>query len=267
MLDRNISVLKNNPEIRFVLEGYSDKRGNKSYNKELAKKRVEAVEKYLIEKGIELNRIVSKVVVGSTDKFAQGNSEESLWLNRRVRFVLLEKKRDSHLTGTSESVSSSLGDLDSNQKIRSIQLQEPVVSQPTTEKDLLNIRREVARYIRYKIPQEMTEGVGSVVTVGVRRSLFDYLNDLKLFGIELGVSEKKLDIYIEGDDFKITDTPLPSGVSKSDNDTIYYAWNVVPLESGVQTLILGIGLKGEMNDLYFPIYERVVQVYPFIRVF
>jgi outer membrane protein OmpA-like peptidoglycan-associated protein len=52
-----IEEMKKNPALAVVLEGYTDPRGARSYNLELARRRVESVRRHLVAAGVELWRI------------------------------------------------------------------------------------------------------------------------------------------------------------------------------------------------------------------
>jgi outer membrane protein OmpA-like peptidoglycan-associated protein len=52
-----IRELQQNPKLTVDLEGYTDPTGAREYNLRLSQRRVEAVRRYLVEKGIELPRI------------------------------------------------------------------------------------------------------------------------------------------------------------------------------------------------------------------
>lgn len=54
-----IKELRENPRLTVDLEGYADPVGTVGYNVALSQRRVEAVRRYLVEKGIELPRIHS----------------------------------------------------------------------------------------------------------------------------------------------------------------------------------------------------------------
>jgi len=51
--------LQQNPKLMIELEGYADPKGPREYNVQLSQRRVEAVRRYLVQKGIELARINS----------------------------------------------------------------------------------------------------------------------------------------------------------------------------------------------------------------
>ncbi|NPA46962.1 MAG: OmpA family protein [Chlorobi bacterium] len=55
-----IPLLKNNPGTRIELSSHTDSRGSKEYNKRLSQMRADAIKNYLISKGIDPSRIVSK---------------------------------------------------------------------------------------------------------------------------------------------------------------------------------------------------------------
>jgi outer membrane protein OmpA-like peptidoglycan-associated protein len=52
-----IEEMKKNPALAIVLEGYTDPRGPRDYNLDLARRRVESVRRYLVASGVELWRI------------------------------------------------------------------------------------------------------------------------------------------------------------------------------------------------------------------
>jgi outer membrane protein OmpA-like peptidoglycan-associated protein len=54
-----VRELQQNPKLSVDLEGYTDPTGTRDYNLQLAQRRVEAVRRYLVEKGVELPRINS----------------------------------------------------------------------------------------------------------------------------------------------------------------------------------------------------------------
>ncbi len=51
--------LQSNPNLIVELTGYTDTRGPREYNYQLSQRRVDAVRRFLVERGIELSRILS----------------------------------------------------------------------------------------------------------------------------------------------------------------------------------------------------------------
>lgn len=54
-----VKELQGNPRLGVELHGYTDPRGTERYNLELSRRRVEAVRRYLVQRGVELPRINS----------------------------------------------------------------------------------------------------------------------------------------------------------------------------------------------------------------
>lgn len=78
----NVRWLEANAEATITLEGHTDASGPAEYNKDLAQRRAEAVQAFLIEAGIDSSRI--QVISYGEEKIAYGSSTR----NRRVAFVV-----------------------------------------------------------------------------------------------------------------------------------------------------------------------------------
>lgn len=85
--DRLASVamaMKNNPNVRVTVIGHADSRGSEEYNKNLAKRRAEAVVKQLVQVyGIDEGRFETSSE-GETDPLASGRYD----VNRRADFIV-----------------------------------------------------------------------------------------------------------------------------------------------------------------------------------
>lgn len=88
VLDRAVAVLKEFPSIRIEISGHTDSTGSAEYNKKLSGERAKAVKDYLVEQGIETNRIESRGAgmdePVDTNKTAAGRAK-----NRRIEFTIL----------------------------------------------------------------------------------------------------------------------------------------------------------------------------------
>lgn len=82
-LDQIIASLKAQPEIDIEVQGHTDSRGNRRYNKYLSLRRAKAVEAYLVGKGIAASRI-STSGYGSDRPLASNKTVKGRALNRRV---------------------------------------------------------------------------------------------------------------------------------------------------------------------------------------
>lgn len=93
-LDKLVIILKDNPTLWLELGSHTDSRGNDAYNMWLSQRRADAAVHYLINKGIEKDRITAKGY-GETEllnKCANGVScsEEEHQLNRRTEFKIVK---------------------------------------------------------------------------------------------------------------------------------------------------------------------------------
>ncbi|MBB6460391.1 OmpA family protein [Flammeovirga kamogawensis] len=91
-IDKIIEVLINHPNTIIELSSHTDSRGSNTYNEFLSKKRGDAVVKYLIEKGIDKNRI-QQFSFGETQLVnnCENNiscSEAAHQLNRRTEILI-----------------------------------------------------------------------------------------------------------------------------------------------------------------------------------
>jgi outer membrane protein OmpA-like peptidoglycan-associated protein len=93
ILDAVVETLEDSPEITLVeVAGHTDERGSAEYNQSLSQERMEAVVDYLVEQGIDRDRL-SPVGYGESKLLREdcgSTDEECHQPNRRVEFVILE---------------------------------------------------------------------------------------------------------------------------------------------------------------------------------
>lgn len=82
-----ITIMKNNSNARFYINGYTDNIGSKSLNLKLSEDRALAVKNYLILNGIQSNRLNSKGY-GEANPIDSNKTIEGRRKNRRVEIVL-----------------------------------------------------------------------------------------------------------------------------------------------------------------------------------
>ncbi len=88
-LDVLIDYLFLNPFLKIEISGHTDSIGSVKYNYKLSLNRANEIEKYLIEKGISVNRI--KVIgYGAAIPIADNNSEIGRKQNRRIEIVITD---------------------------------------------------------------------------------------------------------------------------------------------------------------------------------
>ena len=85
-LNMIVQVLKENPEIKFEIDGHTDNSGTSAHNLELSQHRADAVKAQLISMGVDASRLSSKGF-GDTKPIASNDSPDGKANNRRVEFV------------------------------------------------------------------------------------------------------------------------------------------------------------------------------------
>lgn len=90
-LEKLIEYLNNNPSIKIEIGGHTDNEGTKEYNKKLSENRAKAVYDYLVEKGINTDRLEYSGYDFSMP-IADNNTKEGRALNRRTEFKIISTK-------------------------------------------------------------------------------------------------------------------------------------------------------------------------------
>ncbi len=89
-LNRLLKLMQEKPTLKIQIEGHTDNVGSDKANIELSQNRANSVYNYLVEKGIDANRI--KVFgYGKSKPIANNQTDEGRQRNRRVEFVVLEE--------------------------------------------------------------------------------------------------------------------------------------------------------------------------------
>jgi outer membrane protein OmpA-like peptidoglycan-associated protein len=88
LLDQAAIILREHPEASLILQGHTDKRGSQSYNLKLAKQRALAAKQYLVDAGIEPQRM-KVVTYGKTRSAIPPKGRIGQAFNRRVEFMVV----------------------------------------------------------------------------------------------------------------------------------------------------------------------------------
>jgi outer membrane protein OmpA-like peptidoglycan-associated protein len=88
-LDEVVEMMKENQRIEIQLEGHTDNVGGSKANLELSQKRVDAVKRYMVDKGISKGRIQTKAFGGS-QPLRNEMTPEARAANRRVEMRILK---------------------------------------------------------------------------------------------------------------------------------------------------------------------------------
>lgn len=90
ILDDVVAVLQQNPQIKKLrVEGHTDWIGSDEYNNRLSLKRADSVRDYLVQKGIEADRLIAEGM-GESRPIADNNTDLGRAKNRRTEFTVLE---------------------------------------------------------------------------------------------------------------------------------------------------------------------------------
>jgi outer membrane protein OmpA-like peptidoglycan-associated protein len=90
LLNQVAQAISDYPDMRISIEGHTDSRGKNRYNQWLSEKRANAVMEYLINQGIEPERIQAHGF-GEDKPIASNRTRRGRSANRRVEFRILDK--------------------------------------------------------------------------------------------------------------------------------------------------------------------------------
>ncbi len=90
-LDRLAEYLEKNPSVRIEIGGHTDNVGDDTFNKKLSQLRANSVMRYLVSKGIAIERIVTKGY-GEESPLGSNDDEDDRAINRRIEMKFLEVK-------------------------------------------------------------------------------------------------------------------------------------------------------------------------------
>lgn len=86
-LDKLVNVMVENPEFKIEISGHTDNIGSDSYNMELSGLRAKSVGNYLMEKGVNKDRLIF-TAKGSSEPMAANDTEEGRSQNRRTEILI-----------------------------------------------------------------------------------------------------------------------------------------------------------------------------------
>lgn len=90
VLDRAVEVMKNVPEMELMIIGHTDNDGESAYNVDLSERRAQAVKDYLVSKGADASKLMTKGM-GEKDPIATNETENGKFRNRRIEFMVYDE--------------------------------------------------------------------------------------------------------------------------------------------------------------------------------
>lgn len=98
-LDKLAAFLKQFPQRKLLVEGYTDAVGTDDYNLELSERRAEAIRSALVARGVDTTRVVTKGY-GKAYPVADNGSTDGRAVNRRVEVVIADENGNLRGRGT-----------------------------------------------------------------------------------------------------------------------------------------------------------------------
>jgi outer membrane protein OmpA-like peptidoglycan-associated protein len=92
-IDAVAQLLKDRPEARVMIEGYTDDRGGNAVNQRLSEQRADAVRQALVQRGVDAGRI-EVAGRGSAQPVASNETAEGRAQNRRVELTFVADGAD-----------------------------------------------------------------------------------------------------------------------------------------------------------------------------
>ncbi|MCE5301082.1 MAG: OmpA family protein [Spirochaetia bacterium] len=89
VLDKTVKLMKDKPEIKVQISGYTDYVGTDDYNINLSMERANTVRKYLVSKGISEKRL-STVSQGQSGSLYDNKTGEGREMNRKVMLKIIK---------------------------------------------------------------------------------------------------------------------------------------------------------------------------------
>lgn len=102
VLEEVVTAMQENPGIQRVeIQGHTDSKGRARKNRRLSRKRANAVLEFLVDKGINEDRLTARGF-GPDKPIADNDTSDGREENRRVEFVILEQTPTSVALGDSQ---------------------------------------------------------------------------------------------------------------------------------------------------------------------
>ena len=89
VLDEAVATLQKHAGKKVAIQGHTDSIGTEAYNEKLGMRRANAVQKYLVDKGIAADTLTTESF-GEANPVADNATKEGRAMNRRVEFKVME---------------------------------------------------------------------------------------------------------------------------------------------------------------------------------
>ena len=94
-LDRAAKLITETPDMQLTITGNADSLASDAYNLELSRERAESVKEYLVSKGVDASKLVTKGA-GESNPIADNSTEQGRFRNRRIGFTVYDESVDGN---------------------------------------------------------------------------------------------------------------------------------------------------------------------------
>ena len=115
LLDRAAKIISEVPNIKLMIVGHTDGQASDDYNNKLSLARAESVKQYLVSKGVDASKLMTKGM-GESEPVADNSTEQGRFRNRRIEFVVNDESVSANegMVINGNSLDPDLNPLDSN---------------------------------------------------------------------------------------------------------------------------------------------------------
>ena len=115
LLDRAAKIISEVPNIKLMIVGHTDGQASDDYNNKLSLARAESVKQYLVSKGVDASKLMTKGM-GESEPVADNSTEQGRFHNRRIEFVVNDESVSANegMVINGNSLDPDLNPLDSN---------------------------------------------------------------------------------------------------------------------------------------------------------
>ena len=115
LLDRAAKIISEVPNIKLMIVGHTDGQASDDYNNKLSLARAESVKQYLVSKGVDASKLMTKGI-GESEPMADNSTEQGRFRNRRIEFVVNDESVSANegMVINGNSLDPDLNPLDSN---------------------------------------------------------------------------------------------------------------------------------------------------------
>lgn len=94
-LDRAAKLITDTPDMQLTITGNTDSLASDAYNLELSRERAESVKQYLVSKGVDASKLITKGA-GESNPIADNSTDQGRFRNRRIGFTVYDESVDGN---------------------------------------------------------------------------------------------------------------------------------------------------------------------------